>query len=192
MNAKFKSSFWVTTMQYIATPFIIGITLYSIYFYLNNKGQSTEDFQTVAFYLPLMFWASVYMIFSIYKLRYINVTGENILINTLGTKESINYKDIEWINQSGIGSNWYILTIKYKDEKTGNFRIIHALPEIYTNRETISVLNPFADLQVTKFIREKIINIKPEYRIENEPSRWYLPKKIFLSLLPFLILYFFI
>lgn len=192
METKFKSSFLMTTIQYIITPLVIGVTLYSIYFYLNNKGQYIGDFNEIAFYLPFLFWASVYMIFSISKLRYINVTDNNILINSLITKELLNYKDIEWINQSGIGSNWYILTIKYKNQVTGRTKIIYTLPEIYTKRESLSIFNPFVDLEITKFIREKIISVKPEYRREDEPSRWYLPKKIFLSLLPFLILYFFI
>ncbi len=193
METKFKSSFFATTVQYIVTPIIVVSFFYLASYYFNNIGQNTKDFNEIAFYLPVLFWASVYMVFSIYQLRYINVLDDNLIIKALGGRdEIINYNDIEWINQSGIGSSWYIITIKYKNKETGKSKIIYALPEIYTRRETLSVLNPFTNLQVTKFIREKIINVKPEYKIENEPSRWYLPKKIFLSLLPFLVLYFFI
>ncbi len=193
MNTKFKSSFWVTTTQYIATPIIIILFLYSVNYYFNNLGQSTEDFKTVSFYLPFLFWASVYMIFSIYELRYIDVSDDNIKTKSIGIgDEIINYNEIEWINQSGIGSNWYILTFKYKNKETGKSKIIHALPEMYTIRESLSIFNPFADLEITKFIRSKIISSNGDYRTDNEPSRWYIPKRMFLSFLPFLVLYFFV
>ena len=76
------------------------------------------------------------------------------------------------------------VTDRYKDRTTGKSKTIFVLPEMYTNKER---LFSFRELNITKYMREQIVKSNPAYQIENEPSRWYLARWIFLSLLPFLI-----
>jgi hypothetical protein len=109
-------------------------------------------------------------------------------MKVLGNEEILEYKDIEWINQNIFGSNWYIISMKIRNIKTGKSKIIFLLPEQYTSREGWSVLNPFSELNITKYIREKIIEENPSYDISSEPSRWYLSKWIFLTVIPFVII----
>ena len=139
------------------------------------------------FYLPFWFWATIVVVINFVKLRYVKVSENNISMNSLAGEEILLYKDIEWINQNIFGSNWYILTIKYKDSKTGKSKMVFVFPEMYTSKESLSF---YKELNMTKYIREQIIKENPSYMIENEPSRWYLTKWVFLSFLPFMILSF--
>lgn len=183
MDTKYKSSSFATYSQYIASPLIVAIFIYQLSVYLKTGG-GTENMPS--FFLPFWFWASIIVVINMIKLRYIKVTENNILVESLGGNEEVlEYKDIEWINQNIFGSNWYILSIKYKDVKTGKSKTIFAFPEMYSSRERITV---FGELNITQYIREQIIKVNPSYRKENEPSRWYLAKWIFGSLIPFVLI----
>ncbi len=183
METKYKSSKFATYSQYIAVPIIIGFFLYYLYLLLIGSVVTREEL----FFFPFWFWASIVVIINSIKLRYVKVTESNILTKSLLGEEVLLYKDIEWINQNIFGSNWYIITIKYKDIKKGKSKIIFVFPEMYTARENLSF---YKELNMTKYIREQILKVNTSYRVEDEPSRWYLTKWIFLSFLPFIIISF--
>ena len=185
MNSLYKSSKFATYSQYIASPIIVVIFLFQIYFFITGNEINKEVF----FMMPFWLWASIIVIIDFYKLRYINVSENNILMKSLKGEEILEYKDIEWINQNIFGSNWYIISIKYKNIETGKSNIIFVLPEMYTNKENIFSFN---ELNITKYIRDQIIKVKSEYKIENEPSRWALAGWTFISILPFLLLSFYL
>ena len=184
MDIKYKSSNFATYLQYIAVPLVLFIFVYQLYVFITT-GSGTEGMP--AFFLPFWFWATIVVVVDLYKLRYIKVTESNILMKSLKGEEVLEYKDIEWINQNIFGSNWYILSIKYKDIKTGQSKSIFVFPEMYSIRERITV---FGELNITKYIREQIIKVNPLYKVEDEPSRWYLAKWVFLSLIPFVLISF--
>jgi hypothetical protein len=185
-DIKFKSSSFATYSQYIAAPIIIGILIFQIYFYF-IKGVAIDE--ESLFMLPFFVWASIFLIISINKLRYVKVYEKNIIIKTLKNESVIEYKDIEWINQNIFGSNWYILLIKYFDVASGKKKTIFIFPEMYTVRENFTI---FGESNITKYTREQIIKANPSYLIQNEPSRWYLAKWIFLTLIPFVVFSFFL
>lgn len=185
MNTQYKSSAFMTYLQYVISPIIIGLCLY-IFYYFFTMGNSVESMPS--YYLPLMIWILIGVIINIVKLRYIKVTENNIIINTLSGEKVLDYKDIEWINQNILGSNWYIISLKYKNNETGKFKTIFIFPEMYTAHENISLFaNLSQELNITKYIREQIIKANPAYQQNNEPSRWYLAKWAFLSIIPFLL-----
>lgn len=181
MNTQYKSSTFATYSQYIVSPIVIVIFIYQLSVYLKTGG-GTEDLPL--FFLPFFLWASIIVIINICKLRYVEVRENNILMKSISSEKILGYKDIEWINQNIFGSNWYILSIQYKDA-TGKSKMIFVFPEMYSSRERITV---FGELNITKYIREQIIKVNPAYNIENEPSRWYLAKWIFGSLIPFILI----
>ena len=186
MNTLYKSSKFATYSQYIASPIIVIAFLFQIYYFFIAGNVIDEE---SLFMMPFWFWASIIVSINFYKLRYINVSENNILMKTLISEKTLGYKDIEWINQNIFGSNWYILTIKYKNNETGKSNIIFVLPEMYTSKERLFSFN---ELNITKYIREQVFKVNPEYKKENEPSRWALAKWTFVSVLPFLLLSFYL
>jgi len=184
MDIKYKSSKFATYSQYIATPIVFLVFIYQIYLHVTTGG-GTEEMPV--FFLPFWLWASIVVFVNIYKTRYIEVRESNILLKSPMGEKILEYKDIEWINQNIFGSNWYILTIKYKDTAANKSRIIVVFPEMYTSRESLVI---FSELNVTKYIREQIVRVNPSYEIGNEPSRWYLAKWMFISLIPFILISF--
>jgi hypothetical protein len=184
---KYKSSKFATYSQYVAIPIIVGIFLFQIYYFFVAGNIIDEE---SLFFMPFWLWASIVVIINFIKLRYIEVRENDILIKSFGAEKVLNYKDIVWINQNIFGSNWYILSIKYKDIETNKLRIIFILPEQYTRREEWKVINIFQELNITKYIREQIIKVNPSYNLSNEPSRWYLFLWMLLIFIPFIFLSF--
>lgn len=183
MDTKYKSSSFATYSQYIAAPIIIGFLIYYIYAIINGKPLTQDEL----FWMPFFAWASIFSILSLSKLKYIEVRQDNILMKSPKGEKILEYKDIEWVNQSIFGSNWYIVTIKYKENISGKSKTIIVFPEMYTLKENFTI---FGESNITKYIREQIIKVNQSYSIQNEPSRWYLTKIIFGSLIPFLIISF--
>lgn len=184
MEIKYKSSSFATYSQYLAVLLVLPFFIYQLYLFITTGG-GTEEMPV--FFLPFWCWASIVVVVNVIKIRYIKVAENNILMESPLGKKVLDYKDIEWINQNIFGSNWYILTIKYRDLDTGKSKIIIVFPEMYTSRESLVI---FSELNITKYIREQIIKVNPAYRIENEPSRWYLTKWIFGTLVPFVLISF--
>jgi hypothetical protein len=183
MDTQYKSSNYATYSQYIAAPILICIFLYFIYALIVGKPLTPDEL----FWIPFFAWASVFSILSLSKLKYIEVRQDNILMKSLMGEKILEYKDIEWVNQNIFGSNWYIIAIKYKDNISGNSKMMIAFPEMYTMKENFTI---FGESNITKYIREQIIRANQSYSILNEPSRWYLTSIIFGSLIPFLIISF--
>lgn len=185
MDTQYKSSFFMTYLQYILSPIIIGIFLYEVFCFL-TIGNFVGEIHS--YEMPIILWASIGIIINITRIKYIKVTENNILIKTINREKVLDYKYIEWISQSIIGG-WYIISIKYENPETGKSKVIYILPEVYNNREGgFLILNPFRELNITKFIREQIIKVNPVYRKENEPSRWYLFIQVLLSIIPFILI----
>ena len=185
---KYKSSKFATYSQYFATPVVIGVFLFQVYYFFIAGNSIDEE---SLFFIPFWLWASMTVIINFIKLRYVEVREDNILMKTmLGVEKILNYKDIVWINQNIFGSNWYIISIKYRNSETGKLKVIFVLPEQYTRREGWKVVNIFQELNVTKYIREQIIKSNSSYNSENEPSRWYLFVWMFLTLIPFILVSF--
>lgn len=183
MNTQYKSSSFATYSQYIVLLITTGVLFY--YFYQFSMGISITEEEY--FFLPFWMWAISLLIFSIAKLKYIEVRESNILMKTFGNEKILEYRDIEWINQNIFGSNWHILSIKYREIETGKLKTIIVFPEMYTSRESLAI---FGELNITKYIREQIIKVNSSYNIANEPSRWYLAGWIFGTFIPFLLISF--
>jgi len=184
METQYKSSKFATYSLYIASPIIVAIFLFQIYYFFIARHIIDEE---SLFMLPFWTWASVVVVIDIFKLRYVKVSEYNILMKSLKGEEYLDYKNVEWINQNIFGSNWYIVSIKYKNIKTDKSNIIFLLPEMYTSKERLFL---FSELNITKYIREQITKVNPSYKIENEPSRWALAKWMFLTLIPFILISF--
>lgn len=185
METHYKISKFITYLQYIVSPLVVFVFLYYIYSVFTGEVLSKEEL----FFIPIWFWACIFVVVNLFKLRYIEVRQNNILVKSPFGNKTIEYSDIQWINQNIFGSNWYIIAIKYKNNLLGKSKTIIVFPEMYTLKENFTL---FGELNVTKYIREQIIKSNKSYSIQNEPSRWYLTKIIFGSLVPFLIFSFLI
>lgn len=159
----------------------------SYFFYLNNN--SSDSFLVI--FIPLMFWISIIFVIKIFKLKYIEVRDKDILVSSLWVKKIINYEDIEWvhINDRRIANKESIILIKYKNVNTNKFNTIYFLSKTETKTNGIISENISNELEMTKFIKERIVNVKPEYRTINEPIGWYQDKIYFIALIPAILVF---
>ncbi len=194
MEVKYKSSILATYFYYLIYVILIVVSLFFAYkayvFSLNND--SANGFNL--FFLPFIAWALVISFLKIYKLKYVEVKDENILIGSLIGKKILEYKDIEWvhINNGKAANRESIILIKYKNINTNKFNIIYFLPktEIRTNglvSERVS-----NELEITKFIKDRIVSFRSDFNSINEPSGWYFDKIYFIALVPSAVIFLFL
>ncbi len=191
MNTKYKSSILATYFYYLI---YIGLIIISLFFAYKSYTFSLNDNSAGSFnlfFIPLMIWVSLIAVIKIIKLKYIEVNDENILIRSIIGKKILNYTDIEWvhINNAKFANRESILLIKYKNINTGKFNIIYFLPKTETNTNSLISERISNELEITKFIREKIISVRPEYNTIGEPSGWYIDKTYFIALIPFILIF---
>ena len=100
------------------------------------------------------------------KLKFAEATKEHILIKVpLGTNKKIKYEDIEWVYQVALLTP-DITVIKYKDNITKSYHTF------FIAANELQAFGYLKENQMTKFIRNQIIEASPNYKKEKEPNRW--------------------
>jgi hypothetical protein len=118
------------------------------------------------------------------KLRSVEATHDNFVIKSLQGQKIIDYRDIEWVYQIAM-INPAMISLKYYDKETGESKKILILPSISSRLFRFNFLD---ELDMTKFIRERLIASKPDYAQEMEPSRWLPVGLIFITGFPIIMI----
>ena len=134
--------------------------------------------------LPLLVGcALVWLILMMIRLRRVEANEENFVIKTFRGNITLDYKEIDWISQIAM-VHPVMISLKYTEKETGISKKILIMPSMASQ---LFRFNFLAELELTTFIRDKIIEAKPEYSKEQEPSRWLPVGLIFLTFIPFII-----
>lgn len=191
MTIQYKSSIASTYFYYFIYIIIIVLSLFFAYksytFSLNDNSMNGFN----VFFIPLMIWFSIISIIKFFKLKYVEVNDDNILMSSLMRKKVLNYKDIEWvhINSGKIANEGSIILIKYKNANTGKFNIIYFLPETEIKTNGISSETLSKELEMTKYIKEKIVSANLDHNNINEPFGWYVDKIYYIALIPTVLVF---
>jgi len=171
MSILYKSSSFETYVYYIIYPILIGISIFFSYGILSYGNLSLFT----AFFVLFFIFMLIFSIDSLYRLRYIEVTEDQILIKKIIGSEIIQFKDVEYVyNLMNINGN--SLVIWYKDPQTQKSKVILVRPdEKNPSPETGFPVYSYGsiELNITKFIREKATKVNPNYLYRNNP-RWFL------------------
>ena len=171
MPILYKSSTFETYSYFLIYPILIIICIYFI-----SGIIKLGDFGMFNIIMLLIFiFILIKSIDSIHKLRYVEVTEENIIIKTIMGNKIIEFKNVEYVyNLMNINGN--SLIIWYKDPKTQKSKVILVRPDeknpaAKTGFPVYSYGS--SELSITKFIKEKAIKENPNYLFTNSP-RWFL------------------
>jgi len=115
-----------------------------------------------------VFWALIWLTILMIRLRSVEANREGLRIKTFRGERTIDYKDVDWIFQT-IFIRPVLISMKYRDRETGKSKRILLMPEM--NSQNFD-LNLSDETEMTKFIRERIIDSNPNYSNAIEPSRW--------------------
>lgn len=113
-------------------------------------------------------WGLVWLIILMSRLRSIEATKDNLVINKLNGQETIDYKDIEYVYQIAMVSPT-LISLKYNDRRTGESHKILIMPSTSSQMFKFNFLE---ELEMTKFIRDQIVKANPNYNTDSEPSKW--------------------
>jgi hypothetical protein len=174
----YKSSSLTFIYKYVFTPlwglgFLIGII-----FTWNQKGQFFYDWSRGA--ALMVSWALIWLIIMMVRLKNIEANENCIIIDSINGQKTIDYSDIVWISQIAL-IHPAMISIKYYDKEIGDYKKILVLPSISSQLFRFNFLK---ELDMTEYIRERIISKKQDYSRNNEPSRWIPIIYILLSGLP--------
>ncbi|NQX99403.1 MAG: hypothetical protein HRT73_16220, partial [Flavobacteriales bacterium] len=100
------------------------------------------------------------------KLQFAEANKEHILLKIpFSANKKIQYEDIEWVYQVAL-LNPALTVIKYKDIITKRHHTF------FIASGEMQVFGYLKDNEMTKFVRNQIIEAKPDYKKENEPNKW--------------------
>ncbi len=121
------------------------------------------------FYIqPLVMFALVAAVTSILfiKLQFAEANKEYILLKIpFSANKKIQYEDIEWVYQVALLSP-ALTVIKYKDIITKRHHTF------FIASGEMQAFGYLKDNGMTKFVRNQIIEAKPDYKKEHEPNKW--------------------
>ncbi|HAE36778.1 TPA: hypothetical protein DCX66_03575 [Candidatus Nomurabacteria bacterium] len=169
MSILYKSSPFETYMYYVIYPVLMGITAFFIFGIL-SYGSLTLFTTVFIFIFAFIFILSAE---SFYRLKYIEVTEDYITIKGITGNKIIEFKNVEYA-YNFINLNGNSLVIWYKDSKTQKSKVILVRPDEKSPSPQVGF--PIysygsAELEITKFIKEKAIKANPGYLYTNKP-RW--------------------
>jgi hypothetical protein len=179
----YRTSSLTFIYKYLFTPVLGGgFTIGLVFSQASNNPVIQKGSISVLIMLCVfLFWMFVMMI----RLRSAEAMNDKLVIKTIQSQKSIEYKDILWITQL-VMIKPVMISLKYHDRDTGVSKKILLMPE---RNIDLSGLNSFKELEMTKFIRGKAMEANPSYSKFMEPSRWLSVGLIFLSLIPVIVVY---
>jgi hypothetical protein len=177
----YKSSSFTFFYKYLFIPILGVVFLFVIATSWKTNDLFLHDWTRGS--ALLLAWAMIWLIIMMIRLRSVEVRPENLKIKTLQGEKTIDYKDIEWISQIAM-INPRMISLKYYDKETAQTKKILIIPDMGS---LMYRFNYLAEHEMTKYIRERIIQSKPEYSKENEPSRWLPAGLILLKAIPVIL-----
>lgn len=178
----YKSSSMTFIYKYLFTPIWGGGFLFGIVFTWSQNDQFAYEWSRGA--ALMVGWALIWLITLMIRLRNVEVTHDSFVIKTLKGKKVISYRDIEWVYQIALISP-VLISLKYYDNETGDSKKILIMPSMSSQMFRFNI---FGELEMTKFVRERIVENKPDYSKELEPSRWLPAGIIMLTALSIILI----
>jgi hypothetical protein len=173
-----KSSSLTFIYKYLFTPIWGGMFAFGIITTWTQEDQFSYDWSRGA--AIMVSWGLVWLIILMIRLRSIEASKENLVINKLNGQETIDYKDIEYVSQIAMVRPT-LISLKYNDRKTGESHKILIMP---STSSQIFKFNFFEELEMTKFIREQMVKANSNYNTDSEPSKWIPAGLIMLTGIP--------
>lgn len=125
-------------------------------------------------------WAAIWLAVMMIRLQSVKATADKLVIKTLRWEKTVDYKDVEWVSQPAF-INPILISLKYFDRESGTSKKILIMPPMSSQ---LFRLNIFSEMEMTEFIRKRIMEAQPSYSKELEPSRWLPVGLIMLSGIP--------
>ncbi len=170
-----KSSSFTFLYKFIFTPLmIIGFGFGSFMGFTQQDGLGITWTYAMTF---TWLWFSFWLVLMSLRLRNIEATRENLVINSFGKRKTVNYADVEWVSQPAM-INPTLISLKYHDRETEESKRILVLPSMQSQMFSFALIQ---ECDLTLFLRENISVAHPSYSKDNEPSRWIPLGLIFLS-----------
>lgn len=171
MSILYKSSTFETVAYFIIFPILIGICIFFIFGIFSYGSYSLFTI----FIIFILLFVLILSTDSFIRLRYIEVTEDSILIKRISGMEIVEFKDVEFVFNL-INIQGTSLLIWYKNKKTNKSNVILVRPEGKTplpeNNFPVYSYGS-AELEITKFIKDKATKANPNYLYTNKP-RWFL------------------
>lgn len=168
--------------KYLFTPIWGGGFLLGIILTWNMDDSFSHDWSRGA--SLMVSWALIWLITMMIRLRSVEATQDNFVIKSFRGNKIIDYKDIEWLSQIAL-INPILISLKYYDKETGQSKKILIMPSLSSQ---LFRFNFLGELDMTKFIRERLIASRPDYSEELEPSRWLPVGLIFITGIPIMLI----
>ncbi len=171
MSILYKSSSFETYAYYVIYPVLIGI---SVFFSFGIFSYGNLSLFTALFAVFFIF-IFIISIDSLCRLRYIEITEDQIIIKKITGSEIVQFENVEYVYNL-ININGNSLIVRYKDSQTQKSKVILVRPdEKNPSPETGFPVYAYGstDLNITKFIKEKAMKANPNYLYASSP-RWFL------------------
>lgn len=167
----YRSSWATSFYKYLFTPLFIAGFLVALIFTWSTDDQFLIEWRKSV--TIIFFWGVAWLTILMVRLRSFEANRENFLVKTIRGEYYIEYKDIDWIYQPVL-IRPVLVSIKYWDRKNGKSRRILLIHKM-------SVADFFNEIELVKFIRDRIITSNPNYDSAKEPSRWLPIVSLFLT-----------
>lgn len=178
----YKSSSMTFVYKYLFTPVWGGVILIGIITSWNANDAFSYDWSRG---VALLFvWAMAWMSIMMVRLKSVEAKQDHLVIKSFREQKTVDYKDIEWVSQLAM-INPVMISLKYFDKESGESKKILIMPGMSSQMFNFNFLK---ELEMTTYIRERVIAFKPDYSKELEPSRWIPAGLLFLTGLPIMLI----
>lgn len=178
----YKSSSMTFVYKYLFTPVWGGVILIGIITTWNTNDAFWYDWSRG---IALLFgWAMIWMLIMMFRLRSVEAQHDHLVIKSFREKKIVDYRDIEWVSQLAM-INPVMISLKYFDKESGESKKILIMPGMSSQMFNFNFLK---ELEMTTFIRERVIAFKPDYSKALEPSRWIPAGLMLVTGLPIMII----
>lgn len=171
MPILYKSSKFRTYSYYFFFPLIIVLSIFMILGILSYGDFGIFNLIMLLGFLFILISATEYL----FRLRYIEVYEDHILIKKIKGTEKIEFKNVVYVYDI-VSVKGNSLFIWYEEKETEKLKVIFVMPaneNLLPKSNYFSLLVGKGKMEITKFIEEKAIKENPEYLNINNP-RWFL------------------
>lgn len=178
----YKSSSMTFVFKYLFIPIWGGGVLIAIITSWNANDAFSYDWSRG--FALLFGWAIIWISIMVIRLKSVEATHNYLVIKSFRGQKIVDYKDIEWISQLAMISP-VMISLKYFDKESGESKKILIMPGKSSQMFNFNILR---ELEMTTYIRERVIAFKPDYSKELEPSRWIPAGLLLITGLPIMLL----
>lgn len=158
MEPKFKSSKSRTNFQKYS-PYFFFIALVSLIYIFRDTPYNGNKI----FFIGIFFVIFIIIAIETWKIKYIEVFDDKLVVDENYGKKDVQYKDIISIKQS-IGNKIVFVDINYFDTSDGKNKKIKVIPDAPFNERFFK--SSFSDYEMTRFLKERCRAVNPNFKPE--------------------------